>query len=72
MVKSLKIDKVNGIGTIEINKDELREIVESVDVMADKQQRTLLENLPSDEAERKKLDNFKALREDLQKLLDLF
>jgi hypothetical protein len=69
MVKSLKIDKVNGIATVEINKDELRYTVYSVDNMV-KQQRILLEYMPSDEEDSKTLDNYKALREDLGKILE--
>jgi len=69
MVKSLKIDKVNGIATVEINKDELRYTVYSVDNMV-KQQRILLEYMPSDEEDSKTLDNYKALREDLGKVLE--
>jgi hypothetical protein len=70
MVKSLKIDKVNGIATIEINKDELKSIVDSVDYMADKQKRNLLENLPSNEEERKRLDGYNALKGGLRNVLE--
>ena len=44
--------------------------VESVDSMSDKQQRTL-ENLPSEDQDRQKLDDYKALREELRKILQL-
>jgi hypothetical protein len=70
MVKSLKIDRANGTAIIEINKDELGRLIDSVNIMADKQQRDLLENPPSNEYDRKKLDNSKALKEDLRKVLE--
>ena len=70
MIKSLRVDKVKGIATIEINKDELASMISSAQNMADKQQRILLENLPSNEEERKRLDNYKALKEDLIKVLE--
>jgi hypothetical protein len=69
MVKSLKVEKVNGIATIEINKGELESIVDAVGYMTDKQKRNLLENLPSNEEDRKKLDNYNALKEDLKNVL---
>jgi hypothetical protein len=69
MVKSLKVEKINGIVTIEINKGELKSIVDAVEYMADKQKRKLLENLPSNEGERKRLDNYNALKEDLKNVL---
>ena len=69
MVKSLKVEKVNGIATIEINKDELKSMVDAVEYMVDKQKRKLLENLPSNEGERKRLDNYNALKEDLKSVL---
>jgi hypothetical protein len=36
MVKSLRTDKINGVVDIEIHKDELRNIVQSVNYMTDK------------------------------------
>ena len=45
--------------------------MESVDSMSDKQQRTLLENLPSEDQDRQKLDDYKALREELRKTLQV-
>jgi hypothetical protein len=69
MVKSLKVEKPNGISIIEINKDELKNIVDAVEYMADNQKRKLLENLPSNEGERKRLDNYNALKEDLKSVL---
>ena len=49
MVKSLNIDRASGVVVIEINKDELINIVDSVHYMTDKAKRNLLENLPSNE-----------------------
>ena len=69
MVRSLDIDRNNGIAVIEINRDEFTDIVDSVYYMADKVKRDLLENLPSNEKDRVKLDNFNALREGLKKIL---
>ena len=42
-----------------------------MDSMSDKQQRTLLENVASEDQERQKLDNYKALKEDLRKILQI-
>ena len=69
MVKSLNIDRNNGIAVIEINKDEFTDIVDSVYYMTDKVKRDLLENLPSNEKDRTRLDNFNALKEDLRRIL---
>jgi hypothetical protein len=44
-------------------------IVDSVDVMIERQQRMLLENIPSTEDDRKKLDKYKQLREDFRKVM---
>jgi hypothetical protein len=69
MVRSLNIDRNNGIAVIEINRDEFTNIVDSVYYMADKVKKDLLENLPSNEKDRVRLDNFNALKEDLKKIL---
>jgi hypothetical protein len=69
MVKSLNIDRNNGIAVIEINKDEFSDIVDSVYYMTDKVRRDLLENLPSNEKDRARLDNFNALKEGLKRIL---
>jgi hypothetical protein len=69
MVKSLNIDRNNGIAVIEINRDEFTDIVDSVHYMTDKVKRDLLENLPSNEKDRTRLDNFNALKEDLRRIL---
>lgn len=70
MIRKLKSDRSTGIATIEISSDELRDIVDSIDNMINRQQRTLLENLPSDEMDRRRLDNYKALKESLRKVLE--
>ena len=70
MVKSLRIDKTNGVVDIEIHKDELKNIVQSVDYMKDKVKEELLEDLPSSKEGRKRLDDYAALKEDLRKILE--
>ena len=70
MIRKLKSDRSTGIATIEIGSDELRDVVDSIDNMINRQQRTLLENLPSDEMDRRRLDNYKALKESLRKVLE--
>jgi hypothetical protein len=70
MIRKLKSDRSTGIATIEISSDELRDIVDSIDNMVNRQQRTLLENLPSNEVDRRRLDNYKALKESLRKVLE--
>ena len=70
MVKSLRTDKINGVVDIEIHKDELKNIVQSVDYMKDKVKEELLEDLPSSKEGRKRLDDYAALKEDLRKILE--
>jgi hypothetical protein len=70
MVKSLKTDRINGVADIEIHRDELKNIVQSVNYMTDKVKNELLENLPSSEDGRKRLDDHAALKEDLRKILE--
>ena len=70
MVRILKNDKSVGIATLEIRKEELEIMVDSLNIMADRQQRILLENLPADDIERLKLENYKALKENLRKVLE--
>ena len=71
MLRIIKADKVNWVVTLEMSKRDLENIVESVDSMSDKQQRILLENLPSEDQDRQKLDDDKALREELRKILQV-
>lgn len=70
MVRILKNDKWTGIATLEIGKEELKIMIDSLNIMADRQQRILLENLPADDIERQKLENYKALKENLRKVLE--
>lgn len=68
MLRILNADKVNGIVTLEMGEKDLRNVIESVDNMIEKQKRTLLENLPSEDQVRQKLDDYKALKEELRKV----
>ena len=68
MLRILKADKVNQIFTLEISEKDLRNVIEAVDNMVEKQQKTLLENLPSEDQVRQKLDDYKALKEELRKI----
>ena len=68
MLRILNADKVNGIVKLEMGEKDLRNVIESVDNMVEKQQRTLLENLPSEDQVRQKLDDYKALKEELRKV----
>jgi hypothetical protein len=70
-MKQLKIDKVNGTIVLEVTKNDLGKMVDAVNNMVDKQQKTLLENLPSEESDRRKLDDYNALKEDLKKVWEL-
>jgi hypothetical protein len=70
MVKNLKTDRINGVADVELQKDELKNIVQSVNYMTDKVKKELLENLPSSEEGRKRLDDYAALKEDLRKILE--
>ena len=70
-MKQLKIDKVNGTIVLEVTKNDLGKMVDAVNNMVDKQQKTLLENLPSEESDRRKLDEYNALKEDLKKVWEL-
>jgi hypothetical protein len=54
---------------LETLKSEIEDITDSLDMMIERQQRFLLENLPSTEDDRKKLDKYKQLREDFRKVL---
>ena len=71
MISRIKTDKTNQTATLEITKDDLEKIIDSLDNMAEKLQRTLLENLPSKEYDRVRLDDYKELRENIAKILNL-
>ena len=68
MIKIVKSNHPNEMITLELSKSELEDILNSVDCMTDKEQRKLLENIPSTEEGRTRLDKYKALREDLKKI----
>lgn len=68
MIRKVNADKANRIVTLEMTESDLINIIDSIDNMVDKQQRTLLENLPAEDGVRSKLDSYKALREDLRKV----
>lgn len=70
MLKKLSRDKMHRMLTLEMSEDDLKNIIESVDNMVSKEQRTLLENLPSDDEIRSRLDGYKALKEDLRKIFE--
>ncbi len=67
MAKTLKIDKSSEMVTIELDKNELKGILDSIDLMIQDQKRKLLETLPSDESDRKQLEVYDALREAISK-----
>jgi hypothetical protein len=71
MINRIKTDKASRTATLEITKDDLEKIIVSLDNMAEKLQRNLLENLPSEESNRAKLDDYKELRENIAKILNL-
>jgi hypothetical protein len=69
MVRLIQTNKPKGFLTLEISKSEIEDILESLDTMIERQQRTLLENLPSTEEERRRVDKYKQLREDFRKVM---
>ena len=71
MVKTLRIDKDNNVITLEVTENELGNIISSIENMVYKQKRDLLENLPSDEEGRRKLDGYLALKQDLRKAAEM-
>ncbi len=70
MIRKLHADKANRTVALEMSENDLRNIIESVDKMVDRQQRTLLENLPADDQLRLNLDSYKGFKEDLRKILE--
>jgi hypothetical protein len=70
MIRKLQADKANKKVALEMSENDLRNIIESIDKMIDRQQRTLLENLPADDQLRLNLDRYKGLKEDLRKILE--
>ena len=69
MVRLVQIDRAKELLMLEVNKSEIEDILNSIDVMTERQQRFLLENLPATEEDRRRVDRFKHLREDFRKLL---
>jgi hypothetical protein len=70
MLKKLSRDKINRILTLQMSEEDLKNIIDSVDNMISKEQRALLENLPSDDNLRARLDGYKALKEELRKIFE--
>jgi hypothetical protein len=69
MVRLIQTNKIKGFLTLEMRKSEIEDILDSLDTMTERQQRTLLENLPSTEEDRRKVDKYKQLREDFRKVM---
>lgn len=70
MPKIVKSNKETDSLTIELTKLELVDLMDSVECMTEKEQRKLLENIPSTEEGRSRLDRYKAIKEDLKKIFD--
>ena len=67
MARTLKIDKSAEMVAIELDKNELKGILDSIDLMIQDQKRKLLETLPSNESDRKQLEIYDTLREVISK-----
>ena len=67
MARTLKIDKSAKLVTIELDNNELKGILDSVDLMIQDQKRKLLETIPSNESDRKQLEAHDALGEVIRK-----
>jgi hypothetical protein len=67
MARTLKIDKSAEMVTMELDKNELKVILESVDLMIKDKKKKLLETIPSNESDRKQLEVYDALREAIRK-----
>ena len=67
MARTLKIDKSAEMVAIELDKNELKGILDSINLMIQDQKKKLLETLPSSEADRKQLEVYDALREVVSK-----
>lgn len=70
MPKIVKINKENESLTIELTRSELTDLMDSVECMTEREQRKLLENIPSTEEGRTRLDRYKAIKEDLKKIFE--
>jgi hypothetical protein len=69
MVRLVRTDREKGLLMLEVRKSEIEDILSSIDAMTELQQRFLLENLPANEEDRRRVDRFKHLKEDFRKLL---
>jgi hypothetical protein len=69
MVRLVQFDRAKELLMLEVDKSEIEDILNSIDVMTERQQRFLIENLPATEEDRRRVDRFKHLREDFRKLL---
>ena len=72
-MRMTKIVKTNHPGetiTLELSRSELEDILNAVDCLTEKEQRKLLENIPSTEEGRTRLDKYKALKEDIKKIFE--
>ena len=67
MTRTLIIDKSREMITIELDKNELKGILDSIDLMIQDRKRKLLETLPSEESDRKQLEVYYALIEIISK-----
>ena len=70
MPKIVKSNKETDSLTIELTKSELADLMDSVECMTEKEQRKLLENIPSTEEGRSRLDRYNAIKEDLKKIFE--
>ncbi|HKR74413.1 MAG TPA: hypothetical protein VJR94_09925 [Candidatus Nitrosocosmicus sp.] len=70
MPKIVKSNRETESVTIELTKLELVDLMDSVECMTEKEQRKLLENIPSTEEGRARLDRYKAINEDLKKIFE--
>ena len=69
MVRLLQTDREKELIVLEVRKSEVEDILSSIDVMTERLETFLLEHLPPTEEDRRRVDRFKDLREDLRKLL---
>ena len=67
MARTLRIDKSAEMVTMELDKNELKVILESVDLMINDKKKKLLETIPSNESDRKQLEVYDGLREAIRK-----
>ncbi len=69
MARTLRIDKSVGSVTIELDKIELKRILDSIDLMVQECKKNLLETVPSNEYDRNQLEVYEDLRELIFKAL---